>query len=118
MWIIRNSHAAAALAVISGLYPAARAQTAQSGPAEGFEVATVKPHNPDIPGFGISLKGRRLSGVNVSVSSLMAFAYNLHPRQIVDAPGWAERERFDVTAEAPEGGQASMKLLTQMLLFA
>jgi uncharacterized protein (TIGR03435 family) len=52
----------------------------------------------------------------VSVSSLMAFAYTLHPRQIVDAPGWIESERFDIVAEAAEGDGTSMKLLAQRLL--
>jgi hypothetical protein len=77
-----NYRLVVALALVAGLNPAARAQ---------FEVATIKPHNPDIPGFGIAIMGRRLTAVNVSVNSLMGFAYTLHPRQIVDAPGWNSR---------------------------
>ena len=52
----------------------------------------------------------------MSVSSLMAFAYTLHPRQIADGPGWIESERFDIVAEAAEGDGTSMKVLTQGLL--
>jgi hypothetical protein len=57
-----------------------------------FEVATIKPHNPDIPGFGIQIKGRRLTTVATPLSSLIAFAYGLHPRQILAAPNWVETE--------------------------
>jgi uncharacterized protein (TIGR03435 family) len=107
MRIIRNRRLVVALALVTGLNPALRAQ---------FEVATIKPHNPDLPGFGVGVMGRRLTGVNVSVSTLMGFAYTLHPRQIVDAPGWIESERFDIVAEAAESDDTSMKLLTQSLL--
>jgi len=124
MWTIRNCCLVLALAFITGLNPAARAQpgrsdsttrSATTGNAQ-FEVATIKPHNPNVPGFGIAITGRRFTGVNVSVRSLMAFAYTLHPRQIVDAPGWIDSERFDIIAEAAEGDGASMKLLAQGLL--
>lgn len=100
--------------------PMARAQStaadASPNTAARFEVATIKPHNPDFQGFGIAITGRRLSGVNVSVSSLITFAYTLHPRQIVDGPGWIESERFDVVAEAAEGQQALIRILVQRLL--
>jgi uncharacterized protein (TIGR03435 family) len=98
-----------------GVSPDRRFEVASVKPAQ-FEVATIKPHDPNVPGFGIAIKGRRFTGVNVSVSSLMAFAYTLHPRQIVDAPGWIESERFDIVAEAAEGDSTSMKLLVQGLL--
>jgi uncharacterized protein (TIGR03435 family) len=102
------------------LVPAVNAQStaADDSPIAGarFEVATIKPHNPDLPGFGIAITGLRLSAVNVSVSSLITFAYTLHPRQIVDGPGWIESERFDVAAEAAEGDEALMRILVQRLL--
>jgi len=101
---------------VSALNPAVRAQTGRVDGRAHFEVATIKPHNPSLPGFGIAITGRRFTGVNVSVSALMAFAYTLHPRQIVDAPGWIESERFDIVAEAAEGEGSSMKLLAQGLL--
>jgi uncharacterized protein (TIGR03435 family) len=113
---VRNCSLVLALAFVTGLNSSVRAQTERGGSRAQFEVATIKPHDPDIPGFGIVLTGRRFTGVNVSVSSLMAFAYTLHPRQIVDAPGWIESERFDVVAEAAEGDGTSMKLLAQDLL--
>jgi hypothetical protein len=116
MRTIRSYQLALALAFVTGPTPTVWAQTAQGDLRAQFEVATIKPHSPSIPGFGIAITGRRFTGVNVSVSSLVAFAYALHPRQVVDAPGWMESERFDIVAEAPEGGGASMTLLVQGLL--
>jgi len=81
-----------------------------------FDVATIKPHNPDLNGFGIVIRGSRMTAINVSVSSLMAYAYALHPSQIVDGPGWIERARFDVEAKAAEGDATPMKVLVERLL--
>jgi len=116
MWITRNCGIVFVLAFVAGLNPAVRAQTVHGESRAQFEVATIKPHNPNVPGFGIAITGRRFTGVNVSVSSLIAFAYTLHPRQIVDAPGWSESERFDIVAEAVQGDGTSTKLLAQALL--
>jgi uncharacterized protein (TIGR03435 family) len=116
MLIVRTCSLVLALAFVTGLNPSVGAQTGRGDSRAQFEVATIKPHAPDIPGFGIVLTGRRFTGVNVSVSSLMAFAYTLHPRQIFNAPGWIESERFDIVAEAAEGDGTSMKLLVQGLL--
>ena len=69
------------------------------GPID-FEVATIKPHNPDVPGFGIRIQGRRFTTVATSLNSLIAFAYGLHPRQILRAPSWAGTEKYDIVAEA------------------
>ena len=64
------------LGLAAPLAPAADNQT-------DFEVATIKPHNPDVRGFGIQIRGRRFTTVTTSLSSLIAFAYGLHPRQIL-----------------------------------
>ena len=68
-------------------------------PDAAFDVATIRPHDPSRLGFGIQIQGRRLHTVATPVSSLIAFAYGLHPRQILDAPGWASSEKFDLMAE-------------------
>jgi len=45
-----------------------------------------------------------LRGQNVTILQLIAMGYAVRPFQIVDAPGWASTERFDVTAtpDVPE----------------
>ena len=81
------------LGLAAPLAPAADNQT-------DFEVATIRPHNPDVPGFGMQIRGGRFTTVATSLSSLIAFAYELHPRQILGATNWVETEKYDIVAEA------------------
>jgi uncharacterized protein (TIGR03435 family) len=91
-----------------------KAPTAASGPV--FEIATIKAHNPDVPGFGIQIRGRRFIAVATSLSSLIAFAYRLHPRQILGAPNWVETEKYDIVAEAagPEEAANSATMIRRV----
>jgi uncharacterized protein (TIGR03435 family) len=70
-----------------------------------FEVATVKPSDPDRPGQAFTVRGRTFSTFNTPLTALITFAYGVHPRQIVGAPGWAESERYDITAQPDGEGQ-------------
>ncbi len=92
--------------------------------AEGgtFEVATIKPSNPDTPGQSI-LVGRGgpnwLTTTNTTLNDLLIFAYGVHPRQITGGPGWMETEKFDITAKpdregVPNGTQ--LRTMMQQLL--
>jgi len=72
-----------------------------------FDVATIKPHDPDVPGFGIQIRGRRFTTVATPLSSLIAFAYGLHPRQILEAPSWVETEKYDIVAEVAGPDEAA-----------
>jgi uncharacterized protein (TIGR03435 family) len=84
-----------------------------------FEVATIKPSNPDQPGKLLTVKGRQVITVNTTLNDLITFAYDLHARQITGGPEWMSAEKYDVTGQ-PEGqGQPSMrqlKALVQTLL--
>jgi uncharacterized protein (TIGR03435 family) len=84
-----------------------------------FEVATVKPSNPDLQGKGFTVRGREVLTINTTVRDLIAFAYSVHPRQIVRGPGWLETEKFDVTGQPDIEGvpnQQQMRTLVQKLL--
>ncbi len=84
-----------------------------------FEVATIKPSNPDQPGKLLTVKGRQVITINTTLNDLITFAYDLHARQITGGPEWMSAEKYDVTGQ-PEGqGQPSMrqlKALVQTLL--
>jgi uncharacterized protein (TIGR03435 family) len=67
-----------------------------------FDVATIKLSQPDTPGQSITVRGRTFRTQNQTVSSMMTFAFGLHPDQIVGGPEWMKQDRFDITAE-PEG---------------
>jgi uncharacterized protein (TIGR03435 family) len=68
------------------------------GPAE-FEVATVKPSDPDkCCARYFSRNGRRFATTNTNLKYLIQWAWNLHAKQ-VDGPAWMDETRFDVVGE-------------------
>jgi bla regulator protein blaR1 len=80
-----------------------------------FEVATIKPSNPDTPGKVFTVRGRQFTTINTTLSDLIGFAYRLHAAQIADAPEWAESAKYDITGQ-PEGqGQPSERQLRAMV---
>jgi uncharacterized protein (TIGR03435 family) len=65
-----------------------------------FEVATVKPSNPDERRFGINVRpGGAFSTVGTTLRDLITFAYGVHSRQVIGEPGWGESDKFDITAK-------------------
>jgi uncharacterized protein (TIGR03435 family) len=81
--------------------PPPKMMSADANPV--FEVATIKPSDPNRPGRLFSIRGGEVITVNTTVNDLMVFAYGVHARQILSAPSWAESEKFDITGK-PEGG--------------
>ncbi|MBZ5577256.1 MAG: TIGR03435 family protein [Acidobacteriia bacterium] len=65
-----------------------------------FEVATVKPSNPDERRFGINVRpGGAFATVGTTLRDLMTFAFGIHARQIISEPGWGATDKFDITAK-------------------
>jgi uncharacterized protein (TIGR03435 family) len=97
--------------------PPPRMMPADADPA--FEVVTVKLSNPDQGLKGLRIQGRQFSSINLSVSDLMLFAYGIHQRQLLGAPDWIEKERYDVLGKPDVEGQPNnrqMRALMQKLL--
>jgi uncharacterized protein (TIGR03435 family) len=97
--------------------PPPRMMPADADPA--FEVATVKPTNPEGRGGGFRVQGRQFSVINMSVSNLILFAYGIHPRQLIGAPDWIEKDRYDVLGQPDVEGQPNnrqTRALIQKLL--
>ena len=80
-----------------------------------FEVATIKPSNPNTPGKLFTVKGRQVITINTSLSDLITFAYDLHARQITGGPSWAGSEKFDITGQPEAQGVPSMVQLRAMV---
>src|SRR5437763_16891474 len=57
-----------------------------------FEVATIRPADPDDRNQGFRLDGHRMSIESASVTSLICFAYSIQKSQIVDAPKWFDEQ--------------------------
>jgi uncharacterized protein (TIGR03435 family) len=78
-----------------------------------FEVS-IKPSNPD-QRRGHSFQGNRLRFTNIALNDLIAFTYEVHPKQAIGTPPWAGTDKFDVEVK-PEGeGMPSGKQWQGML---
>jgi len=66
-----------------------------------FEVASIKPSNPDTPGTFIQFMpggGLKMSGI--PLRGMITFAYDVRDFQVSGGAGWVGTERFDVMAKA------------------
>jgi uncharacterized protein (TIGR03435 family) len=91
---------------------------AQSPAGPAFEVASVKPSNPDVPGpMGMPVGGR-FNASNLTLRELVLRAYELHGSQLDGGPDWQTSRRFDIQAKAkdPVAGMTAMRPMLKTLL--
>ena len=91
------------------------AQLPAARPAfEAFEVATIKPTDPDDRGGRfITMQGaHRFVVKNYTLKRLVGAAYNLTPRAISGGPAWVDSDTYDVLAATP--GEVRPNLEEQM----
>jgi uncharacterized protein (TIGR03435 family) len=82
----------------------AHAQTPAARPKfEAFEVATVKPVDVDAKaGRMFRMDGpHRWTATNFTLKALIALAFDLNPRTILDGPGWMDEQHFVIQAVTP-----------------
>jgi uncharacterized protein (TIGR03435 family) len=80
-----------------------------------FEVATVKPSDPNRPGKLFTVKGRDVLTINTTLADLMTMAYGVHLRQITGAPSWMETDKYDVQGRPQVEGVPSQVQLRGLL---
>jgi uncharacterized protein (TIGR03435 family) len=68
-----------------------------------FEVSTIKPAKSGGVSVRVNPSGM-FTTTNTSLSELIKFAYDVHPRQITKGPAWLESEKFDITAKPDTPG--------------
>ena len=105
--------AAAGVAVFAQAPPAAPAAS------QTFEVASVKPSNPNpsgpLAGAPLILPALgRLTAQNVTLRMLVMTAYDKQPFQIVGGPPWQNANKFDITARAVDAS-ANLDQMRTML---
>ena len=79
-----------------------------------FEVASIKPSVLP-PGLGLNVTATELRARSISLADLIAFTYELHPKQVSGLPGWAETQGYEIVARLPQGGDPSDTQLRTML---
>ena len=113
-------------ACLAGVLGLASDPAAQSPVAPAFEVASVKPSNPDVTGpLGVLGPGRiappvggRFTASNYTLRELVLRAYNLFDSQLEGGPDWQTSRRFDIQAKAkdPVAGMDAMLPMLRALL--
>jgi uncharacterized protein (TIGR03435 family) len=80
-----------------------------------FEVASIKPADPNELKGNFRIGGHRISIENQSVDSLLSVAYAIHQKQIVDGPAWLDTERYDIVGQADVEGVPNLHQIQEML---
>jgi len=81
-----------------------------------FEVATIKPNPSGAPGLqGLVIRGRSMVVRNGSLDDLVTFAYSLQVKQVVNAPGWMDSDRYDIDANPDQPGTPNTEQLRIMV---
>src|SRR5688572_32671673 len=91
------------LAVVVAASPASRAQAPAAVPASRFEVASIKPSNPNPASVQASLPIilpalGRLQAQNMTLRLLIVAAYQKQSFQVIAGPDWLNTMKFDVNA--------------------
>jgi uncharacterized protein (TIGR03435 family) len=80
-----------------------------------FEVATIRPSNPEKTQLGFNLRGHRIAIENVTVAEMITFAYSLHPKQVVDEPAWVSTAKYDIDGVPDVEGQPNLRQYQRMV---
>jgi len=83
------------------------ASVALSQVKAGFEVASIRPIQPEVSNvyLGLRVDGSQ-AHFTLSLKDCISRAYGLKPYQII-GPGWLPAEKFDIAAKLPDGAKAS-----------
>lgn len=79
-----------------------------------FEVASIKPADPDSPRSIQVMPGGGLNLTNIPVRTMIMLAYDVRDFQILGGPGWVGAERFDVTARPERAASKGQEDLAKM----
>ena len=86
--------------------PMVHAQSAvrqPSGPAESFEVASIKPSDPGGQNTFVNITpGGSFRASNINLKFLVRFAYQVEDFQILGSPPWMNAERYDIEAKSSD----------------
>jgi len=108
-------------AALSAVPAAIHAQSQAEAAGPSFEVASVKPSNPNpsSPMGSIPIMfppvGGRLTATNIPLRLLVRAAYGVQDFQIDGGPSWQMSQKFDITAKAEDGFTGGLPDMLPML---
>jgi uncharacterized protein (TIGR03435 family) len=74
-----------------------------------LEVATIKLRPPDQRTTGYGFNGHEFLVRNQNLTNLLAIAYGIHSKQILNAPDWSNSVLYDITGIPDAPGRPSQK---------
>jgi uncharacterized protein (TIGR03435 family) len=84
-----------------------------------FEVATIKPSQPDDQRTGFIVRGNQFHIINKPLLLIISYAFDVQAVQVIGLPEWASSEKFDIDGK-PDGEGApnnkQWKIMIQKLL--
>ena len=80
-----------------------------------FQVATIKPSDPNSQQQGIDFKGHSVNLLGETLTSMIGFAYQLQREQIVGGPEWMSRDRYDVAGVPDAEGEPDLTQIQDMV---
>jgi|SRR6202789_250334 uncharacterized protein (TIGR03435 family) len=80
-----------------------------------YDVATIKPSDPADNSAGFHSEGRRLFAENEPMDQLIAFAYAVHVKQIVDGPDWFSKDHYDIQGVPDVAGAPNVEQMREMM---
>ena len=81
----------------------------------GWEVATVKPTDPNDTVSHIAIQGRQILVEGEPVVAMLKFAYAVQGAQIEGAPEWIKAERWDVAGVPDKAGKPNLPQFQSMM---
>lgn len=89
-----------ALSLVASDAQRMNAQTVAAPATAGFEVASIRPHGGEDDHQETNLlPGGRYVGMNATVRKLIRLALGVEDEQILGAPGWIDKESYDIDAK-------------------
>ena len=80
-----------------------------------FEVATIKPADPDDHNQGFRLNGHRISIESNTLTSIICFAYSIQKTQIINSPQWFNEQTWNIDGVPDIEGKPSWRQYKKML---
>jgi uncharacterized protein (TIGR03435 family) len=94
--------------------PPVKPMAADADPS--FDVATIKPNDSGATSMqGINVNGRNFTTRASSLEDLISFAYDVQAKQIIGAPEWISKDRYDIAAVPAVDGAPNPKQLKIMI---